>query len=189
MADEARRAKVPEEAPEAYAADALVSLVNGESRLATFAGPDGHCPSRRATVMLHVSLEALRRGQIETGEFCEVPGVGPVPLKVAEGLLGEAMLKLVVEGGVDVATMVHLGRSVPAHVRSALEARDRTCVVPECSVSLGLEIDHWQVPFAEGGASELGNLARLCRMHHRMKTYDGYVLSGGPGKWEWRPPD
>jgi 5-methylcytosine-specific restriction endonuclease McrA len=56
-------------------------------------------------------------------------------------------------------------------------------------VAINLEIDHWQVPYIEGGPSELWNLCRLCRHHHRLKTFDGYRLRGGPGKWEWLPPE
>ncbi|HAM02677.1 MAG TPA: hypothetical protein DCQ30_10715, partial [Acidimicrobiaceae bacterium] len=113
----------------------------------------------------------------------------PVPLQLLDCLIGEAHQKVVIGDGADVTRVVHLGRAVPATVKSALEGRDRSCVVPNCEVSVGLEIDHWQIPFARGGPTELSNLCRLCRMHHRMKTYDGYRLLGGPGKWEWLPPE
>jgi hypothetical protein len=103
-------------------------------------------------------------------------------------VMGDAMARLVISDGVDVTTVCHLGRTVPAHVETALEARDRTCAVPGCEVSLSLEIDHWQVPFARGGLTVLWNLVRLCRFHHQMKTYGGYRLRGGPGHWEWMPP-
>ena len=185
--DDALRARIPE-SQAAYDADALVALATGDDRRATFSGPEGG-GSRRVRIVLHVSLEALRRGALEDGELCEVPGVGPVPLAMAQGLMGEAILSCVITDGVAVSAVAHLGRAVPTHVLTALEARDRMCVVPECTVSLGLEVDHWQVPFAQDGPSELWNLARICRFHHRLKTYDGYSLAGGPGKWEWQPPN
>jgi hypothetical protein len=187
VAQEARAAGLPEESVSALEADALVALVTGDVRYDTFHGLTGG-RRRNPTVVYHVSLEALRRGQLEPGELCEVPGVGPVPLKVIENVVGDAMGKLVIRNGVDVTTVCHLGRTVPAHVETALEARDRTCVVPECDVTLSLEIDHWQVPFSEGGPTALWNLARLCRFHHQLKTYEGYELRGGPGHWEWVPP-
>lgn len=188
LLDEARRAGTGEESPEACAADALVSLASGELRRATFDGPEVRSSGSRTTTILHVSLESLRRGALEDPELCEIPGVGPVPLEVAESLMVDGILKLVIEDGVDVRTVCHLGRAVPAHLETALLARDRTCVVPGCRVEFGLEIDHWQVPFADGGPTALWNLARICVMHHRLKTYEGYRLLGGPGKWEWRPP-
>ncbi len=187
VAQEAVLAGTAEEGASAYESDALVALVTGDVRYDTFHGLTG---GRRRTpgVVYHVSLEALRRGQLEPGELCEVPGVGPVPLKVIENVVGDAMGKLVITNGVDVTTACHLGRTVPAHVETALEARDRTCVVPGCDVTLSLEIDHWQVPFSKGGPTALWNLARLCRFHHQLKTYEGYELRGGPGHWEWVPP-
>ena len=187
MADEATLSGRPDEPQAALDADALVSLVMGEERRSTFAGAEGG--RRRSTdIVLHVSLEALRRGRLEEGEICEIPGVGPVSLRAAQHFAGGSTLRSVITDGVDVTTVTHHGRCVPAHVETALEARDRTCVVPDCNVAINLEIDHWQVPFAQGGASELWNLARLCRRHHRLKTFDGYQLLGGPGKWEWLPP-
>ncbi|HMK63279.1 MAG TPA: HNH endonuclease signature motif containing protein, partial [Acidimicrobiales bacterium] len=175
------------EARAAYEADALVALATGDRRLATFQGQVGG-RQRNATVVYHVNLEALRRGQLEAGEVCEVPGVGPVPLATIENVVGDAVAKLVIGNGVDVTTVCHLGRTVPAHVETALEARDRSCVVPDCDVTLSLEIDHWKVPFAAGGPTALWNLARLCHFHHQLKTYEGYQLRGGPGSWEWVAP-
>ncbi|MHB8437558.1 MAG: HNH endonuclease signature motif containing protein [Acidimicrobiales bacterium] len=188
VVDEARQAGVEsEDSQAAYDADALVALVLGDWRRATFQGNIGG-KVRPSTVVFHVSLEALRRGAVEPGDVCEIAGVGPVPLAVAEHIIGDSLLKLVITDGVDVTTACGLGRTIPAAVETALEARDRTCVVPDCDVSVGLEIDHWQIPFAQGGPSALHNLARLCRFHHQRKTYDGFVLSGGPGAWEWTAP-
>ncbi len=188
VAAEGRRAGLAPESQAAYDADALVALVVGDERRATFAGTEsGACG--RPSVVYHVSAEALERGEVWPGELSEVSGVGPVPLQLLDCLIGEAHQKVVIGDGADVTRVVHLGRAVPATVKSALEGRDRSCVVPNCEVSVGLEIDHWQIPFARGGPTELSNLCRLCRMHHRMKTYDGYRLLGGPGKWEWLPPE
>jgi hypothetical protein len=185
--EEARQAGVVPESKAAYEADALVALVNGDDRRDSF---HGHIGGRRrdATVVYHVSLEAFRRGNLQSDDLCEVPGIGAVPLPVIEDVLGDATAKLVISDGVDIRTVCHLGRTVPAHVDTALEARDRTCVVPGCDVSLSLEIDHWKIPFAQGGPTELWNLARLCRFHHQLKTYEGFELRGGPGRWEWVPP-
>jgi hypothetical protein len=186
--DEAMQASLPQESQAAYDADALVALVTGDERRATFHGPRGG-RSRNPEVVYHVDIEAFRRGWIEEGERCEVPGVGPVPLKTLDNVVGDATAKLVISDGVDVRTVAHLGRTVPAHLETALQGRDTTCVVPNCNVTLGLEIDHWQIPYSQGGPTALWNLARICKFHHRLKTYEGYELAGGPGKWEWRPPD
>jgi hypothetical protein len=179
--DEARKAD-DRDAPAAYAADALVELVTR--------GAKGTPVKANGAAVVHVRVDAsaLRRGYVEYGEVCEIPGVGPVPVSTVRGMLSEAFVKVLVTDGVDVLTVCHVGRGVPAHVRSALEERDPTCVVPGCDVAMGLEIDHWQTAYADGGPTTLANLARLCHFHHAMKTYRGFELGGGPGKWEWEPP-
>jgi len=125
---------------------------------------------------------------VSSGELCEIAGVGPVPVSTVRSLLPEAFVKVLITDGVDIATVCHVGRSVPAHLRSAIEERDPVCVVPGCDVATGLEIDHWETDFALGGPTSMANLARLCHYHHAMKTYRGFELRGGPGKWEWEPP-
>jgi hypothetical protein len=137
---------------------------------------------------LRVDLAALRRGELEEGETCEIPGVGPVPLATARNVLGESFLKVIIEDGVDVRSVCHVGRAVPAHIRSALEHRDEKCVVPGCDVAKGLEIDHYQIAFENDGPTELWNLCRLCRWHHHLKSYCGYAITGKPGSWEWNGP-
>jgi hypothetical protein len=187
------------EPPVAYAADALVALVTGtattgsrptakNASAATGSSGRRSTPAPTTTMHLRVDLAALRRGRLKAGEVCEIPGVGPVPLATAVHEMGEAILRVVISDGVDVTTVCHLGRAVPAHIRSALEDRDRSCVVPGCDVAKGLEIDHYQVAFHHDGPTELWNLARLCHWHHYLKTHGGYALSGGPGEWEWKAP-
>lgn len=182
---EARRAgESPTE--KQLAADALVALVLGDQRWATFSGPRAELAPRADLVVV---AELDDEGGGPELHNCRMPGLGPVPSKVLESFLGDARLDTVERCGVDVRRVTHHGRVVSNALQRGLLVRDPACVVPGCQVEIGLEVDHWQVPFSEGGPTELWNLCRLCKTHHRMKTYDGYVLSGGPGKWEWRPPD
>lgn len=187
VADEAMRAGV-EEDQAAYDADALVALAVGDERRATFDGPTGGRPPRQVQMFLHLPYEAFERGHLVAGESCHIPGLGDMPLDVARHVLPDTRLTLVIDKGVDVCSVTELGRAVPSVLMRALEARDPTCVVPGCPVSHGLETHHYQVPFAEGGPTEMWNLARVCRGHHRMITYGAWQLRGGPGKWEWLPP-
>ncbi|MHB8680643.1 MAG: HNH endonuclease signature motif containing protein [Acidimicrobiales bacterium] len=165
----------------AYLLDALTDLCRSKSD----SGPTNR---PRADVTLFVSAEALMRGSLENDEICEIPGVGPVSLSLARNLIGDCFLKFVITKGKDIATVGHYGRTIPSHVTTALRARDRVCVVPGCGVSLGLEADHWQVPFHRGGISALENLALLCTHHHRLKTHRGWALAGGPGQWRFLKP-
>ena len=175
MHDQARRTGNPERR-EAYAADALVSLAESSA------------PGPRAVVHVHVDSSAWERGRTVQGESCRIPGIGPVPVSAARRLAGDGIVKAVLDEGADVRAVSHLGRTINARVRTALESRDQSCVVPGCEQRDRLEIDHLK-PFAEGGVTALANLARLCRYHHAMKTYRGWRLEGEPGSWRWLRPD
>jgi polyhydroxyalkanoate synthesis regulator phasin len=179
------------EPQEAYLADALVSLVLGGTRIDT-KGPNG--TKGKDEVVVHVDVGAIRRGYKTAAERCEIPGVGQVSVQSARRILGDAFLKFVIEDSVDVLSVCHIGRSVPVHLQSALEARDKTCVVPGCAVSHGLENHHWAEPFASCGTSSLAGLARICSYHHDLITYRGFELTGGTGNWKFlgarqRSPD
>ncbi len=102
-------------------------------------------------------------------------------------MTADAFLAAVVTNGCDIRSVAHAGRQVTARQRSALVVRDPHCVKPGCAVSTGLEIDH-VTPWASSRITTLDQLARLCRHHHRQKTYEGYRLSGPPGWWSWTRP-
>ena len=165
--------RTSDDAPERLRADALVDLVTG-GRVTT-------------EVAVRVDAGALVRGAVEDDEACEVAGVGPISVRSARALLGEAFLTFLVTKGVDISTVTSSTRVVPRRVRKALEARDPCCVVPGCGATYRLEIDHWRVDFEKTGPTELDNLCRLCSVHHRQKTNGIIVLGGGPGKWYVKP--
>jgi len=108
---------------------------------------------------------------------------------MATELLGEASAQFVITSGRNVASVTSTTRAIPTRLAAALVVRDRTCVVPGCGKRLGLETDHADVDFAQGGATVLGNLVRLCPAHHDMKTNGGWRILGGPARWRWLPPE
>ena len=168
------------ERPEAYAADALMALCEKANNAALGPKPGVNAKEKsssrpNAVINIRVDIDALKRGHTENGEVCEIAGVGPIPVATATEYLGEAFLKLLVMDGTDIRTIAHMGRALPAKLRTGVEERDRVCQVPKCDMSVGLEIDHI-VPFAEGGATSFENLVRLCKRHHLQKTHDGYRL-------------
>lgn len=89
--------------------------------------------------------------------------------------------------GREVRSVCHPGRTVPAHLQTAIEERDRTCAVPLCDNDYRLEIHHI-VPVEHGGPTSLSNLVRICKWHHDFITYEGWTLEGGVGDWSWHPP-
>jgi hypothetical protein len=172
---------------EAYAFDALVALAD---RWASSL-PPGEAPRSKPRFhgLLRVDVTALTRGHVEGDELCEITGVGPVPIRVAQELLGEAMLDLVITRGTDVATAVHLGRQPTAAQKAALLWTQPTCSRLGCDQTwTHAQIDH-RTPWAETHETSLAELDRLCPHDHRLKTHAGWALVPGTGKRLMVPPD
>jgi hypothetical protein len=152
--------------------------------------PGGACSDAGSTAMVHVRVDhrALIRGSLGTGEICEIPGIGPIPVEVARRLAVDSILSVLVTDGVDVTAVAHAGRTIPASVKRALIERDPVCVVPGCQTAEGLEIDHVD-PFGQGGQTSLANLARLCHWHHYLKTHQRHRLEHSADGWRWMSPD
>ena len=57
-------------------------------------------------------------------------------------------------------------RTIPPHIRRALEERDRGCRYPGCASRFteAHHVKHW----ADGGETSLANTVLLCRRHHRL---------------------
>ncbi|MGZ4677625.1 MAG: DUF222 domain-containing protein [Acidimicrobiia bacterium] len=175
-----RRARDPEH-PDTIAFDAMLRLVEHRA-----AGRDEPATDRRkgsrplGVVVLHISLDAYLRGHLVPGELCEVEGAGPVPVGAAHRLAADAVLRAVVTDGTDVTRVSHLGRTIPAHLRTAIETRDRVCVIEGCDVDRHLEIDHNE-PVAALGVTSLANLGSVCHHHHDLKTRRDLRRVGPPG--------
>jgi Domain of unknown function (DUF222) len=155
-------------------------------------GPSCGVPAKASTnprylALLRVDVEALRRGQAQPGELCEIAGVGPVPVSVARDVLGDAIVKLVITDGVDVLNVTHLGRGPTAAQRAALLWINPACSVLGC-LRTRIEIDH-QKPWADTHHTRLDELDGLCAFHHDLKTRVGYALVAGSGKRAFVAPD
>jgi hypothetical protein len=55
-------------------------------------------------------------------------------------------------------------------------------------VAFGLQNHHWPQDYAKSKKTGLGELARVCRFHHDLITYDKWELTRSDGSWEWREP-
>jgi uncharacterized protein DUF222 len=147
-----------------YRADAFVALV-------TEGGAD-----LRSDVVIRVNASDLAAGRPSADD-----AVGAI--------LAGAFVKVVVTDGIDISRAAHVGRHLPAELRSAVVERDGgRCVKPGCDSSHRLEVHHYRRDFAKGGATAYWNLATLCHFHHDLITTGGHRLDGGPGQWRWCEP-
>jgi len=164
---------------EAHRLDAFVELLL----------PDD-APSPRPSNIIHVLVDydALMRGHTIAGERCEIPGLGPIPVTLARQMAEDSILNVLLTKGVDVMTVAHGGYTIPAHLRTAVAVRDDKCIVPGCGVRRRVQIDHRNA-FGRARVTKLDDLALLCPFHHYLKTFCGYTYRGGPGRWEWIPPE
>ena len=142
--------------------DAMVALADAS----TGEMPKGAGPL--PTVTVRVDHRAFLAGDTEPGEVCEIAGVGPIPVSVAQRLAEDAFLKALLTDGTDVLSVSHLGRTIPAHLRTALDDLYPECAIEGCHVAWGLEIDH-NLPVEIGGLTEIVNLNKLCPHHHQYK--------------------
>jgi hypothetical protein len=174
------------EPPDAYRLDGLIELGR---RAMHVGGEDSKTPGAPVT-RLRVDLDRLLGHDDEaTGEVCEIPGVGPVPVAHASKVLPHGLLELVITDGVDVQTVVSRTRHVPEALKIAIEERDQTCKVEGCDRTEHLERHHAE-DFAPNHLTTYELLGRLCELHHDLVTYRGYTIESNPdGSWRLRPPD
>jgi hypothetical protein len=126
-----------------------------------------------------VPMETLSSG---TG-VAQLEHVGPISPEHARMLACDASVQRVVldpKGHV-----LDVGRAtpvVPKGIRRAVIARDETCAFPACdrppSWSDAHGVEHW----ADGGPTALGNLALLCRGHHRLIHEGGFSMQMVDGR-------
>ncbi|MEZ0066545.1 hypothetical protein ABIA32_002557 [Streptacidiphilus sp. MAP12-20] len=79
-------------------------------------------------------------------------------------------------------------RTVPAHLRDAVIARDRHCVWPGCTRPPTWCEAHHLTHWADGGHTSLDNLALLCGEHHTDLHQTGWELEMINGQPQAVPP-
>lgn len=173
LAERSRRAAKREgSGPEhfnAHLADALVAVATsgGERR----AGGERRPP--RAELVIVCDLFAWRRGHVHAGEPCHLVDGGPIPVELAKELSADAFVKAILHDGIAIHTISHLGRQIPAHLRTALDLgpvpdfTGAACV--DCGRRYRLEFDHVD-PVAHDGPTAYSNLEPRCWGDHQLKT-------------------
>lgn len=163
---------------DARRADALVMMAS-----ATIS--NDQC-SDRATVVVHATVEGLRRGD----RNAVVSGGRALHPALAQLLTCDARVQTVLhdERGkvVDIASTARL---VPSWLRRQVEHRDDySCTFPNCGTRRFTQAHHI-VPWP-GGPTALDNLTLLCPFHHRLVHVHGWHVSlTEDGTTRWARPD
>jgi hypothetical protein len=170
------------EHPRPTNADAICAMA--EAALAR--GPTALRGPERHHLMVDVDLDSLvhdDRGRVHVRDG---PALSP---ETARRLGCDASMVPALNAGGEVLSVGRRTRSIPPHVRRALDARDKGCRFPGCESRRWVDahhIHHW----ARGGETSLDNLVVLCRHHHRLVHEGGFSVRRTPsGKLEFRRPD
>ncbi|MGH8968222.1 MAG: HNH endonuclease signature motif containing protein, partial [Actinomycetes bacterium] len=116
--------------------------------------------------------------------------VGAITRSEALEILGHS--QVVVKPVIDLETVISTtGYVAPPRLKEQTALMNAlTCTFPHCNRSARVgDFDHI-VNHNDGGPTDTRNGHRLCRHHHRAKTFtDWNVTSPGPGIWLWLSPD
>ena len=112
---------------------------------------------------------------------CEIDGVGDITMSTLDRLACNAAVCRVVMAGASIVLDVgRRTRLVTAAQRRALAIRDRHCRFGSCTRPSQWCDAHHLVPWARGGATDLDNLALLCRRHHTLLHNTKWTLRRHP---------
>jgi hypothetical protein len=79
-------------------------------------------------------------------------------------------------------------RTIPDGLRRAVTARDRGCAHPGCDRPPSWAEIHHILEWENGGETKLTNLVMLCRTHHRLMHFSGWIVRIRDGLPEFIPP-
>jgi hypothetical protein len=181
--EEARRSAAPRESFEARAADALERALCGERGDQTTPQAAG-----RIKTIVRVDLAALRRGWAESGELCEIAGLGQIPAAAARELLADSFIAGIITDGADPKLVANFGRGATAIQQTALEFTQPSCDNVACGRTLFLQNDH-RDDWAHILRTFYEDLDRLCDHCHDLKTHHGWRLKPGTGKRRFLSPE
>ena len=137
-------------------------LVAERALAAGFGGESG-TRAERYQVVVHTDAATLsERG--ETGRS-ELDGVR-VCAETSRRMACDAARVAMCHRDGEVVSVGRRQRTIPPHIRRALEERDRGCRYPGCASRFteAHHVKHW----ADGGETSLANTLLLCRRHHRL---------------------
>lgn len=174
--------------PEKRNADALETLLNK-----TLAGEQTSTePGERPQITVTIDYDDLR-SRLPDNENARPgtlePGEEPLSPANTRRLACDAEVLPVLLGGqsrpLDVG---RARRTAPAHIRTALLARDGQCAFPRCDRPPGLPEAHHIQHWADGGPTSVDNMVMLCGHHHRTVHAQGWGIDLSTGTPAFTPP-
>jgi hypothetical protein len=158
-------------------AEALVDLVRRG-----VAASGGSLPAAEVTVIIPVDHPALG-GTGDPRPVHDARG-GTLPDAAVDLLCCDPVMRaLVIDSlGVplDMGTAVRFGTK---DQRRAAAVRDGGCVFPGCDAPPAWTDLHHVIHVADGGATDIGNLASLCRRHHGVVHRRGWSMYTAADQW------
>ncbi|MCU1439527.1 MAG: hypothetical protein JWP85_524 [Rhodoglobus sp.] len=145
---------------------------------------------RGASVSVAVTVPVMTLlGRSEEPGILE--GYGPIDAATARELAAHAPSFARILTDPVTGTVLDVDRStyrVPADLKRWLGVRDGGCTFPGCGRSTrNCDIDH-TTDWAKGGTTSAGNLAHLCRHHHRIKHNTRWKVEQTGDGLRWTSP-
>ena len=156
--------------------------------LVAMAATGGASVSSNVQVTVFADLEALAEPSEATG-MAELEAGPVIANETARRLSCDAIVECVITDHRKVLGIGRRSRLIPAWLRRQLWFRDGGCVWPGCPERHFVHAHH-RKHWADGGRTDLGNLALLCGYHHRFLHEHAWTIEvDDDGRWIFRRPD
>ena len=133
-------------------------------------------------LVVHAGAEVLTGEEASRGPWLAETETGTrLPTEAVRRLACDGRIEWVLESGGRAVGIGRRGRQVPGAIGRMLRHRDVGCRFPGCERKRWVQAHHL-VHWADGGATNLGNLMLLCHAHHRLIHEGGWRTSGRPGR-------
>ena len=115
----------------------------------------------------------------------EIPGIGVIGGDVVAAILDKfdtRIARVLLDERTGVVIETSIKDYLPNRaMRRFIQKRDGHCRFPGCPRNARrCEPDH-VIPYSRGGPTTPGNLASICKHHHRVKHDAGWILTNAPG--------
>ncbi len=190
------------EDPDVRRARAVAILADPQFALDLLSGRDTAAPTRRGgatNLYVHLSPADLAADLTDVTGAASIEKLGAVTTQLLSDWLtrfAAAGTRITLRPVLDLSSDQAVDQHAPPDaMHETVILRDATCVFPGCGRdSRSCDLDHIteDLPMEDGGPpgqTRPGNLAPLCRAHHRVKTHTGWHYKRlDDGNYAWTAP-